>query len=177
MEPSVSFQLFQVPVGIQGLRIGQCARGLHVLPADDPLDGYFYLLARVSVLQMERKVSEGVNIRGVGAPLIFIRQVILCHHRSPTKWPTGMSLVSMTMLGTCLADNCFLMLACTCLMRSGVNSMSGTILRKRTTLSSMPSLLFWATQRLSEISLKLSTGMMMMVMTKVCGNKVRSYRL
>ena len=76
---------------------------------------------------------------------------------------TGMSVVWSIMFGTCLAESCFRMLACTCLTRSGVRLQLGAILRKRTTRSSIPSRLFCPTHRLSWISLKLSTEVEMIL--------------
>ena len=88
---------------------------------------------------------------------------------------TGMSVVWSITFGTCLAESCFRMLACTCLTRSGVRLQLGAILRKRTTRSSIPSRLFCPTHRLSWISLKLSTEVEM-ILFKISISTVNNWK-
>ena len=86
-----------------------------------------------------------------------LRQYLRLQLVISTQKQTGMSVVCRMTAGTCLADSSLRMLIWTCLISSALSWMPVAIFRNSTTLSSLPSQLFCATQRLSWTSLKLST--------------------
>ena len=105
--------------------------------------------------------GRGVSLRGVSVR--EIPHTVTCG-RYASYWNaflfpvlTGMSCVSMITAGTCRADRFSLMLVFTCFTSSCVSGVSGTILRKRMTRSSDPSLLLCEMHRLSTTSLIDST--------------------
>lgn len=157
----IVLQFRNVLVKVQWIRVGESSSLRHLSASNHLFDRHLHLLTTDGVLQRQEEkychswqswllqpwVLWQYNLTGLFKDYLIDIYSFL----------TGMSLVSNSRAGTCLADRAFLMAPLIFTTKSGPKGFPVSIFKNKMTRSS-PSVLYWGTQRLSDTSSNASTA-------------------